>query len=163
MLNFIPKLCQTGRVWGFEAMPWTLRTLARQTWPSSRDCKGAGTGIPIVWPQDDDRWYAAKEEIWSTGVGFYVPMFHITQLQRGYFISNRYGKVMWNKSPKRDIYQPLFYFHNLHKLKCCSIEDALHPTGNEVFTCLFGNIECHPHPTSIDLHPTIIHPTSIQQ
>ena len=43
-----------------------------------------------------------------TGVGFYVPMFHITQLQRGYFISNRYLKVMWNQSPKRDIYQPLF-------------------------------------------------------
>ena len=99
MFNFIPKLCQTGRVWGFEAMPWTLRTLARQTWPSSRDCKGAGTGIPIVWPQDDDRWYAAKEEIWSTGVGFYVPMFHITQLQRGDIISNKYGKVMWCSKP----------------------------------------------------------------
>ena len=31
--------------------------------------------------------------------------------QGGYFISNRYGKVMWNKSPKRDIYQPWIWVH----------------------------------------------------
>ena len=41
----------------------------------------------------------------STGVGFYVPMFHITLLKRGYFISNRYGCFgdVKQKIPKRDI------------------------------------------------------------
>ena len=38
-----------------------------------------------------------------------VPMFHITP-NLGDLISNRFLKVMWNKSPKRDIYHPLQIF-----------------------------------------------------
>ena len=45
---------------------------------------------------------------WS-GVGFYVPMFHITQLERGCFISNKYLFWWCETNPqKRTFTNPLF-------------------------------------------------------
>ena len=42
-----------------------------------------------------------------SGVGFYVPMFHITQLWGRFHLQQIFGLVMWDQSPKRDIYRPL--------------------------------------------------------
>ena len=49
-----------------------------------------------------------------TGVGFYVPMFHITELGSGYHFQQIFVLVMWNKSSNGDIYQPL---ENIGKMK----------------------------------------------
>ena len=46
-----------------------------------------------------------------------VPIEHHPSI--GDIISNRYLKVMWNKSPKRDIYQPLIPWENDDKLMGC--------------------------------------------
>ena len=53
--------------------------------------------FPHGWPKHHVVFFLLE----TTGVGFYVPIFHISLLNTGCL------KVMWNQSPKRDIYQPL--------------------------------------------------------
>ena len=52
------------------------------------ECRKNHTGLYCQFPPIP---YTPFSDTHMSGVGFYVPMFHITQLKKGYFISNRYG------------------------------------------------------------------------